>query len=220
MQISQHKVITAAVIGGVFAIIAAVVGALVTNFAKPEQKQTAILESPRSVAAVPNIYERPSGADITSARKEPGSVVQADEEDQLRRRLREEHGVRLIEIAENQLKFSAAPRKVYGFDQPMEIHDSNFLQLNREFSRSIQFEFHKMSDGKGEIIVFVSPDVATMLNRTDRPPGFRATLYNRMWVSAPVIDSIPLNALSKEYEERTIKFDNNNEVLALDVIIK
>lgn len=165
----------------------------------------------------PNNKKAEQVTQVFPNQKKADSVTETEEE-KLRRQLRQEHGVRSLAITENELRFSVAPDGVYGFAQSIAFHDSNFLQLEREFLKRIHFEFHKMSDGHGEIIVFVSPDVSTMLNRKDRPIGYPATLYNRMWAGASVIESIPLDALGNEYEKRTI-YPDDEKILALDVKI-
>jgi hypothetical protein len=200
MQGKRDYAIMAAVIGGIFAIIAAVVGALLVQHNKP--------------GMVPNPVVSNSAPIVT-----PAPIVTATDEEQ-RQRMRQQHNVRRMEVLENELKFSVAPRGIFGFTQTVFIYDPSHLKLKREFSESLDFEIHKMTDGNGQLIGFVSPDTAVKLQRDDRPAKFLVTIYNSMWSGASIIVPIRLSDIQKGYSDRTIQLDDNTRIRALDATLK
>lgn len=213
MQGKRDYTISAAVVGGIFAIIAAVVGVLLTQHTKPTvtpdpvvSTQPPILTPAPTVALTPTVPPSPA-------------IEQIDEE--LRQGMRQQHNVRRMEIIENELKFSVSPRGIFGFAQESFLEDTSNLKLHRDFTyRGLYFEIHKMSDGKGHLVGFASPDIAVKLQREDCPSNFPITIYSCKWSGASNIISIPLSKIKSGYSGRDIKPDNNISVRALDVTLK
>jgi len=146
--------------------------------------------------------------------------VNAATDEGQRQRLRQLHGVRKMEVLENKLMFSEAPRGIFGFAQAGFIYDPSNLELNRDFRESLHFEIHVMSDGTGQLIGFVSSDAAVSLQSEDRPPRYRVTVYNRMWPGASTIVPIRFSRIQPDYSSRSIEIGDATRAKALDVTLR
>lgn len=152
-----------------------------------------------------------------------GSGTALNTGEQLKKNIRLTHNVRKLDITENGLPFNDAPRGVFGFYYAFSVLNSEYIKLNRINDDFTYFELHKLHDGTGEIIGFVSPDVASHLTREDRPAGYPVTLYNMKWPSATSIVSIPFNFIKAIKPSRTITIEEEEEDVyfqALDITLK
>lgn len=147
---------------------------------------------------------------------EPGT------EEELRANIRLSHQVRRLDVIENELRFSNAPRGVYGFvsQTNLILIETIGITLRREGDFSNSFEIHKLSDGTAELIGFLAQDTASRLSRDNRSPGLQITLYSSKWEGAPSIVSIPMGLLNQDFDPRTIHLNNESSILAIDITVK
>lgn len=231
---TRDKVILAAIIGGGFAIAAAIVGVLLNHYISATRSTVAQTSQSAIPAGTKTINSSTSSSDKMN-KASPSSVDrlrdqitsfsdkmnQASPSAELRlcEKARKKSGVRALDVVENELGLSAAPRSVYGFAHVNKFSCfSDSLILCRK-NGGYLWEFHKMQDASVRIIAFVSSDVAAMIQREDRPSGFRATIYNFMWSNAPVLVSLPLVLLNRDKcNTRNIELSDEETVQALDII--
>ncbi|ADN78375.1 hypothetical protein [Geobacter sulfurreducens] len=145
-------------------------------------------------------------------------------DEQLRNKIRLLHQTSKMEATENELTFTVAPRGIYGFGYGFQLANIDRLKLSRDGNNFTHFEYHKLNDGTGELIGFISLDSAARISREDRPAGFQATIYNHKWSGAPTLVSVPLTLITKEdpleVKDRNIVLDDGTHMSALDIILK
>jgi len=127
----------------------------------------------------------------------PAAVVldQAGSEQELRIRLREKTGV--AELTMPRTRFSSAPTASYGFIAPQYlgmalVTQSPDLGLERVPSTPNSYEVHKLADGSGLVVGFISPDLKNQVESTHRPKNIRIGLYSSPSEKAPHIAAVPL----------------------------
>ena len=201
--------IIAAVIGGVFTIVAAIIGAYLHYYIRRDKK----LDQAAATSASSVIPPATPSAAPTFV-----SANGLNEEEQ-RQMIRQQHNVRRMEAVENELKYSVAPRNIYGFTSSMRLYNPSGIILHRGFSHSQAFEIHKMNDGTGRLIGFVSTDVAVHIQRDNRPSEFPITIYNRKWSEAPTMAIIPTSYIKSDYSGRRIVLDSDTILRALDITL-
>jgi hypothetical protein len=178
----------------------------------------------RTIISKPNIVSYPQNKSTESNVSKTNNlditvITSHGNEEDLLNNIRNIHQVRKLEVTENDLVFSVAPRGVYGFGYGHSLqYGPGVIKLNRnnEFTK---YEYHKLKDGVGEIIGFLSPDVASYIVREDRPAGFHATIYNKKWINAPALVSIPLNIINNS-NNREVILDDGTRFYCLDIILK
>ena len=213
-------------IGGFYTILAAVVVTLGAIYAAVLQKSASTTSSSQGVNTVavsaessghlpivPKKEQRQSIDTVAVSAGNPGDIETAFEE------IRREHGVKELDVADNELKLSLAPRGTYSFANPTSLFLLDTPIIDRK-STSDDFEIHKLENGKAELVGFVSPDVADHLRRDDNSAKMSFTLYNKAWSRASNIVSVPLDHSRIKTIGRTIPVDENNNVKALDLTAK
>ena len=131
------------------------------------------------------------------------SIDASGTETELRRQLRVKNGV--VELAPTNPKvlFSQAPTGAYGFIAPRMlglalVTQSPDLGLERTASAMNAYEIHKLADGSGMLIGFVTPDLVTSVVASQRPKTVRLALYSNPSDQATLIVAVPLVKLSAD----------------------
>lgn len=127
----------------------------------------------------------------------PAAVVldAAGSEKELRARLRQKIGV--AELAVPQSKFSEAPTGSFGFIAPQPlgmalVTQSPDLLMSRVAPVANAYEIHKLADGSGLLIGFITKDLVPHVTPANRPHHVRIALYSTPSDKAPLIAAVPL----------------------------
>lgn len=111
----------------------------------------------------------------------------------LRRTLREKHGVRLVTEQEEGFGIHRLPNGVYGFTYATGLDEAPLFQQHRYQS----FEVHKLSDGTVVLLGFVSPETARQIDDY-QPVQFR--LRPEPAAGAAVAVALPLWRIQRQKE--------------------
>ncbi|MDI3462672.1 MAG: hypothetical protein OJF50_001493 [Nitrospira sp.] len=125
-------------------------------------------------------------------------IETAGSEAELRRHMRVKNHV--AELSTGTIRFSEAPIGSFGFIAPQSlgmalVTQSPDLELERVASPLNAYEIHKVADGNGLLIGFMSADAASQISRGERPKNLRIALYSNSVDKAPTIVAVPLSKL-------------------------
>ncbi len=135
--------------------------------------------------------------EVLPAQKAAPAVVTIDRsgsEQELRAQLREKNKV--TELGSNG-SFSRVPTGSFGFIAPRMlgmalVTQSPDLALERTPQGNSAFEVHKLADGNGMLVGFVSRELQAELSSSHRPKNVRITLHSNPSDKAPVIVAVPI----------------------------
>lgn len=119
-------------------------------------------------------------------------------EAELRRHMRVKNHV--AELSTGTIRFSEAPIGSFGFLAPQSlgmalVTQSPDLELERVASTVNAYEIHKIADGNGLLIGFMSADAASQISPGERPKNLRIALYSNSVDKASTIVAVPLSKL-------------------------
>jgi hypothetical protein len=125
-------------------------------------------------------------------------IETAGSEAELRRHMRVKNHV--AELSTGTIRFSKAPIGSFGFIAPQSlgmalVTQSPDLELEREASTFNAYEIHKVADGNGLLVGFMSTDAASQISPSERPKNLRIALYSNSVDKAPTIVAVPLSKL-------------------------
>lgn len=131
------------------------------------------------------------------------SIDASGTEAELRRQLRAKNGVVELAGTHPTVLFSQAPTGAYGFIAPRMlglalVTQSPDLGLERTASAVNAYEIHKLADGSGMLIGFVTPDLVPNVVASQRPKTVRLALYSNPSNQATHIVAVPLVKLSAD----------------------
>lgn len=140
----------------------------------------------------------------------------------LRQQLRTKNGVTELAAAAPGTRFSLAPTGSFGFIPPQAlamalVTQSPDLIMERAQPAGNAFEIHKLADGSGMVVGFVSPDVLPQLAPILRPRTVRITLYSNPSDKAPHIVAVPLVKLSSDMMPVWLDRKNPNGAVKLEM---
>jgi hypothetical protein len=158
---------------------------LIFIFVKPE--------SEAGTGAAPIVPDGSSGAESANTEK--------SDMERLTSAFREQHQVRSLRDIEDGLDLSRAPNGVFGFTVPWIIGPQSPLNQQREGTAVV--ELHKLSNGRAELIAFVSQ--ADALRIEARSGAIEVSVFPEPWKEAATAVSIPLNEIDSS-SERSFKY--------------
>lgn len=125
-------------------------------------------------------------------------IETAGSEAELRRHMRVKNHV--AELSTETIRFSEAPIESFGFIAPQSlgmalVTQSPDLELERVASPLNAYEIHKVGDGNGLLIGFMSADAASQISPGERPKNLRIALYSNSVDKASTIVAVPLSKL-------------------------
>ena len=125
-------------------------------------------------------------------------IETAGSEAELRRHMRVKNHV--AELSTGTIRFSEAPIGSFGFIAPQSlgmalVTQSPDLELERVASTFNAYEIHKVADGNGLLVGFMSTDTASQISPSERPKNLRIALYSNSVDKAPTIVAVPLSKL-------------------------
>ena len=125
-------------------------------------------------------------------------IETAGSEAELRRHMRVKNHV--AELSTGTIRFSEAPIGSFGFIAPQSlgmalVTQSPDLELERVASTVNAYEIHKIADGNGLLVGFMSTDAASQISPGERPKNLRIALYSNSVDKAPTIVAVPLSKL-------------------------
>ena len=125
-------------------------------------------------------------------------IETAGSEAELRRHMRVKNHV--AELSTGTIRFSEAPIGSFGFLAPQSlgmalVTQSPDLELERVASTFNAYEIHKVADGNGLLVGFMSTDAASQISPSERPKNLRIALYSNSVDKAPTIVAVPLSKL-------------------------
>jgi hypothetical protein len=127
----------------------------------------------------------------------PAAVVieSAGNEQELRKLLRARNSV--VELSTAKMPFSQAPVGSFGFIAPQHlgmalVTQSPDLLMERVASTANAYEVHKLADGSGLLVGFISKDLAPQVTPANRPHHIRIALYSAPSEKTPWIAAVPL----------------------------
>lgn len=125
-------------------------------------------------------------------------IETAGSEAELRRHMRVKNHV--AELSTGTIRFSEAPIGSFGFIAPQSlgmalVTQSPDLELERVASTFNAYEIHKVADGNGLLVGFMSTDAASQISPSERPKNLRIALYSNSVDKAPTIVAVPLSKL-------------------------
>lgn len=114
---------------------------------------------------------------------------------ELRTQLRSKNSV--VELTVPKTPFSQAPVGSFGFIAPSMlgmalVTQSPDLLLDRVAPAPNAYEIHKLADGSGLLVGFISKDLIPLVVPADRPKSVRINLYSSASEKAPYIAALPL----------------------------
>ena len=124
-------------------------------------------------------------------------IETAGSEVELRRQLRDKNGVSALSSSATGIRFSVAPTGSFGFITPRLlglalVTQSPDLPLEQTAPAANAYEIHKLADGSGMLVGFVSADMKPLLTPSQRPKNVRLRLYSNPSDKAPHIAAVPL----------------------------
>ncbi|MDF0675013.1 MAG: hypothetical protein P0120_11855 [Nitrospira sp.] len=125
-------------------------------------------------------------------------IETAGSEAELRQHMRVKNDV--AELSTGAIRFSEAPIGSFGFIAPQSlgmalVTQSPDLELERVASTSNAYEIHKVSDGNGLLVGFMTREAASQISPNERPKNLRIALYSNSVEKAPIIVAVPLSKL-------------------------
>jgi hypothetical protein len=119
-------------------------------------------------------------------------------EAELRRHMRVKNDV--AELSTGTMRFSEAPIGSFGFIAPQSlgmslVMQSPDLELERVASSPHAYEIHKVADGNGLLVGFMSREAASQISSGERPKNLRIALYSNPIDPASSIVAVPLRKL-------------------------
>jgi hypothetical protein len=131
------------------------------------------------------------------------SIEGSGNEAELRRQLRAKNGVVELAATNSKVMFSQAPTGAYGFIAPKVlglalVTQSPDLGLERNASAMNAYEIHKLADGSGMLVGFVTPDLVNSVVASQRPKTVRLALYSNPSDQATLIVAVPLVKLAAD----------------------
>ena len=131
------------------------------------------------------------------------SIDASGSEAELRRQLRAKTGVAELAAGIPKVLFSQAPTGAYGFIAPRVlglalVTQSPDIGMERTAPTMNAYEIHKLADGNGMLVGFVTPDVMTSVTPSERPKTVRLALYSNPSEQATLIVAVPLVKLAAD----------------------
>lgn len=125
-------------------------------------------------------------------------IETAGSEAELRQHMRVKNDV--AELSTGTIRFSEAPIGSFGFIAPQSlgialVMQSPDLELERVASTSNAYEIHKVADGNGLLVGFMSAEATSQITPSERPKNLRIALYSNVVEKAPAIVAVPLSKL-------------------------
>lgn len=144
-------------------------------------------------------------------------------EAELRQQMRVKNHV--AELSSGTMRFSEAPLGSFGFIAPQSlgmtlVMQNPDLQLERVASTSNAYEIHKIADGNGLLVGFMTREAASQISPSERPKNLHIALYSNSVDDAPTIVAVPLNKLM--VDRLPIRFDSKKSespvILNMDLL--
>jgi len=141
----------------------------------------------------------------------------------LRQQMRVKNHV--AELSNGTMRFSEAPLGSFGFIAPQPlgmalVMQTPDLQLERVASTSNAYEIHKIADGNGLLVGFMTREAASQISPSERPKNLHIALYSNSVDDAPTIVAVPLNKLM--VDRLPIRFDSKKSespvILNMDLL--
>ncbi|MBS0181343.1 MAG: hypothetical protein JSS39_03005 [Nitrospira sp.] len=125
-------------------------------------------------------------------------IETAGSEAELRQHMRVKNDV--AELSTGTIRFSEAPIGSFGFIAPQSlgialVTQSPDLELERVAPTSNAYEIHKVADGNGLLVGFMSAEATSQITPSERPKNLRIALYSNVVEKAPAIVAVPLSKL-------------------------
>ena len=135
---------------------------------------------------------------MTTAAPEVVVIETVGSESGLRKQMRDKNKV--AELGVPNALFSRAPTGSFGFIAPhllgiALVTQSPDLMLERMAPVANAYEIHKLADGDGLLLGFVSKELIPQITPADRPKSIRINLYSASSEKAPYIAAVPLSKL-------------------------
>jgi len=116
-------------------------------------------------------------------------------EAELRSHMRVKNGV--AELSTEAIRFSEAPVGSFGFIAPQSlgmvlVTQNPDLVLERVASTPNAYEIHKIADGNGLLVGFMSREAASQISLSERPKNLRIALSSNLVDKASSIVAVPL----------------------------
>ncbi len=140
----------------------------------------------------------------------------------LRHQLRAKNAVTELAANASGTRFSLAPTGSFGFIPPQAlamalVTQSPDLVMERIQPAGNAYEIHKLADGSGMVVGFVSHDALPQLAPILRPRTVRITLYSNPSDKAPHIVAVPLVKLSSDMMPVWLDRKNPNSPVKLEM---
>ncbi len=144
----------------------------------------------------------PGGMTETFPVQKPAPVAVVIEttgsEAELRQQMRVKNHVG--ELSAGPIRFSEAPIGSFGFIAPQSlgmalVTQSPDLELDRVASTANAYEIHKVSDGNGLLVGFMTREAASQISPSERPKNLRIALCSNSVEKASTIVAVPLSKL-------------------------
>jgi hypothetical protein len=141
-------------------------------------------------------------------------------EQELRKLLRARNSV--AELNQARIPFSQAPVGSFGFIAPQPlgmalVTQSPDLILEKVAPSSNAYEVHKLADGSGLLVGFLSKESVPQVTPANRPHHIRIALYSGPSDKAPVIAAVPLIKLMLDRMPVRLEPKNPNSTVMLDM---
>lgn len=147
-------------------------------------------------------------------------IETAGSEAELRRHMRVKNHV--AELSTGTIRFSEAPIGSFGFIAPQSlgmalVTQSPDLELERVASPLNAYEIHKVADGNGLLIGFMSADAASQISPSERPKNLRIALYSNSVDKASTIVAVPLSKLMIDRMPTRLDSKKSDSPVVLDM---
>lgn len=172
-----------------------------------------------SVPLQPALAARGGGkTEVLPAQKAAPAAIVLDatgSETDLRRQLRQKHGVTEMAADLSRTRFSLAPVNTFGFVPAQGlglalVTQSPDMTVERAPSSANAYEIHKLADGDAMLVGFVSADLKPQLTPQLRPKNVRLALHSNPSDKAPYIAAVPLNKLAADQVPHRLDPKNPN----------
>lgn len=153
----------------------------------------------------------------------PAAVVidTAGSEAELRRQLRQKNGVSEL-TGTGKVPFSQAPTGSFGFIAPQFlgmalVTQSPDMVLDPVAPVPNAYEVHKLADGSGMLVGFVSQDLVSPLTPAERPKNLRISLFSNPSGTAFHIAAVPMTKLAVDRMPVRVDSHKQDSVVVLNM---
>lgn len=197
----QKATVQGAMVAGVFAIVAAVTGAVIGLSGRSPGNT----ETPKAISLPPS---SPAPAD----KKPTLGFDRQYSPESIQSRMSLRGPLRVLSAAESALPVQKIPPRTFGFAHSLLFRNSNF-EVDRVPNGRLSFEVHKVETDETYVIAFVNADSRRMIELNNQHVG-SATLYSDFWADAPYAVRIALGACKGDY--RIVTLDDGSKLVAVD----